>query len=170
MPKTIAEERITLLALVTKPEDPSNPTVAELSAGMDLSLKVLFSDFRLSPTASDTVNEPALGEGGNSSAPGKTNYEGTISLFRFIDKTTGLAVAAEDDGWDLMREKGSEIHFYKRMGPHITAPFESGQPVEYFHALTDIPQDPSDLSGYLKKTIPLLVQGDSNMSAEVAAA
>jgi hypothetical protein len=38
-----------------------------------------------------------------------------------------------------------------------------------YHALTDEPQAPSDLGGYIKKTIPLFVQGDSKVSNTVAA-
>lgn len=170
MPKTIAEERIKLVALPTRPAKPEAPTIAELTAGLDLSFKILFSDFRLSAVASDTVNEPALGEGGNSSVPGKANYEGTLSVFRFLDPDTGLPIVEEDDAWELLKERGAELHLYKRIGPHINAAFEVSQEVEYYHALTDNPQDPADFSGYIKKTVPLLVQGDSNPNAKVASA
>ena len=169
MPKTIAEERIKLVCLSTRPANPAAPTTAELTAGTDLSLKVLFSDFRLSPTASDTLNEPALGEGGNSSVAGKSNYEGNLSLFRFLDDG-GEPIALEDDGWELMKAKGTDLHFYKRIGPVHTTPFASGQDVEYYHAQTDNPQDPQDLAGYIKKVIPLLVQGDSDIHAKVGGA
>ncbi len=169
MPKTIAEERIKLVCLTTKPADVSKPTTSELAAGVDLSMKVLFSDFRLSPVASDTLNEPALGEGGNSSVAGKANYEGNLSVFRFLDDD-GVPIAGEDDGWDLLKVKGSDLHFYKRIGPKHTEPFAAGQDVEYYHAQTDNPQDPQDLAGYIKKTIPLLVQGDSDIHASVSEA
>ena len=169
MPKTIAEERIKLVALTSKPADPRNPKVSELAAGKDLSCSVLFSDFRLSPTASDTVSEPALCEGGNSSVPTKSNFEGNLSVFRFIDPLTGLAVTAEDFAWSLSKEKGTELHLYKRIGPKFSAAFAANQDVEYYHALTDEPQDPSDFGGYIKKVIPLLVQGDSKVNCTVAA-
>lgn len=169
MPKTIAEERIKLVALTTKPANVYAPKVSELAAGKDLSCSVLFSDFRLSPTASDTVSEPALCEGGNSSVPTKSNFEGNVSVFRFIDPLTGAAVAVEDFAWSLSKEKGTELHLYKRIGPKFSAPFAANQDVEYYHALTDEPQDPSDFGGYIKKVIPLLVQGDSKVNCMVAA-
>ena len=169
MPKTIAEERIKLVALTTKPVNPYSPKVSELAAGKDLSCSVLFSDFRLSPTASDTVSEPALCEGGNSSVPTKSNFEGNISVFRFIDPLTGAAVTAEDFAWTLAKEKGTEVYLYKRIGPKFSAAFAANQDVEYYHALTDEPQDPSDFGGYIKKVIPLLVQGDSKVNCTVAA-
>ena len=167
MPKTIAEERIKLVALNKAPENVLAPTDAELTGGIDLSKKVLFSDFRMSATASDTVSEPALSEGGNSSIPGKSNFEASVTLFRFLDDS-GTPITEEDDGWDLLRTKGAEVHFYKRIGPKFSDPFSPGQAIEYYHCLTDMPQDPSDLTGYIKKTIPMFAQGDSNPDAVVA--
>ena len=129
MPKTIAEERIKLVALTTKPANPYAPKVSELAAGKDLSCSVLFSDFRLSPTASDTVSEPALCEGGNSSVPTKSNFEGNVSIFRFIDPLTGAPITAEDFAWTLAKEKGTELHLYKRIGPKFSAAFAADQDV-----------------------------------------
>ena len=169
MPKTIAEERIKLVALTTKPANIYAPKVSELAAGKDFSCSVLFSDFRLSPTASDTVSEPALCEGGNSSVPTKSNFEGNLSVFRFIDPLTGLAITLEDFAWAMTKEKGTELHLYKRIGPKYSASFAANQDVEYYHVLTDEPQDPSDFGGYIKKVVPLLVQGDSKVSCTVAA-
>ncbi len=167
MPKTIAEERIKLVALTEKPANILAPTVTELTAGVDLSCKVMFSDFRLSPTASDTVNEPALCEGGNSTVPGKSNFEGSLTLFRFLDEN-GEPVDTEDAGWDLLRTKGAELYLYKRIGPRFDAAWAADQEAEYYHVLTDLPQDPTDFSGYIKKTIPLFVQGDSSLDVIVA--
>jgi hypothetical protein len=171
MPKTIAEERIKLVALTVAPANPAAPTIAELTAtgAVDLSCKVLFSDFRLSPTASDTVSEPALCEGGNSSVPGKSNYEGSLTLFRFLDED-GKPVVTEDAGWDLLKTKGADLWLYKRIGPRFDEPYTAGQEIEGYHVLTDLPQDPTDFSGYIKKTIPLFVQGDSVVDAVVGPA
>ena len=121
MPKTIAEERIKLVALTTKPANVYAPKVTELAAGKDISCSVLFSDFRLSPTASDTVSEPALCEGGNSSVPTKSNFEGKVSIFRYIDPLTGAPITAEDFAWSLTKDKGTELHLYKRIGPKFSA-------------------------------------------------
>ena len=169
MPKTIAEERIKVVALTTKPANIHAPKISELAAGKDLSCKILFSDFRLSPTASDTVNEPALCEPGNSAVPTKSNFEGSLTVFRFLDPATGLAVSAEDEAWDLLKAKGTELWLYVRIGLKYNAAFAAGQDVELYHALTDEPQAPSDLGGYIKKVVPLFVQGDSRVSNPVAA-
>lgn len=166
MPKTIADERIKLVALTTKPVDLNSIPVATLTAAVDLSCSVLMSDFRLTAVASDTVNEPALCEGGNSSAPGRSNYEGTVTPFRYLD-AEGLPEATNDEAFELMREKGTELWLVKRIGPKFDEPFATGQEVEVFHVFTDNPQDPTEFTGYIKKVVPMFVQGDSELNALV---
>lgn len=164
MPKTIADERIKLTALLVAPVSTSAIKVTELvvAGNIELSNKILMSDFKLGPSGSESVQEPALSEAGNSSIPGKTNYEGSLTVFRFLD-AAGKAVTAEDTAFNLMKAKGSELFLVKRIGPKWDAVWAIGQEYEYYHCLTDLPQDPSEFAGYIKKTIPLFVQGDSLM-------
>lgn len=168
MPKTIADERIKLVALTTKPASLSAVEVGEANAGVDLSCRIMMSDFRLSPTASDTVNEPALCEGGNSAAPGKSNYEGSLTPFRFLD-VAGAADTANDVAYAALKEKGTELWLIKRVGPKYDEPFAVGDDIEVYHVFTDNPQDPSEFTGYIKKVVPLFVQGDSEINATIVA-
>lgn len=170
MPKTIADERIKLVALTTAPASLSAPKVTELEAvgAIDLSCRVMMSDFKLSATASDTVNEPALCEGGNSGAPGKSNYEGSVTPFRFLDGT-GQADVANDVAYEALKEKGTELWLVKRIGPKYDVDFAVGDDVEVFHVFTDNAQDPSEFTGYIKKVVPLFVQGDTELNAVVVA-
>ena len=168
MPKTIADERIKLVALTTKPASLFAVKVGEANAGVDLSCRIMMSDFRLSPTASDTVNEPALCEGGNSAAPGKSNYEGSLTPFRFLD-VDGQADTANDVAYAALKEKGTELWLIKRVGPKYDEPFAVSDDIEVYHVFTDNPQDPSEFTGYIKKVVPLFVQGDSEINAAVVA-
>ena len=168
MPKTIADERIKLVALTTKPVSLAAVEVGEANAGVDLSCRIMMSDFRLSPTASDTVNEPALCEGGNSAAPGKSNYEGSLTPFRFLD-VDGAADTVNDVAYAALREKGTELWLIKRVGPRYDVNFAVGDDIEVYHVFTDNPQDPSEFTGYLKKVVPLFVQGDSEINAKIVA-
>lgn len=168
MPKTIADERIRLCLLAAAPADPKNILISELEAGIDLESRILMSDFKLTATASDTVSEPALSEGGNSGVPGKDNYEGSLTPFRYLTEA-GLADPANDVAYEAMKEKGTELHLVKRIGPRFDADWANTQDAEYFHALTDNPQDPSAFEGYIKKVVPLFVQGDSELHAKVVA-
>ena len=169
MPKTIADERIKLVALTTAPASLSAPKLTEVNAAgaIDLSCRVMMSDFKLTATASDTVNEPALCEGGNSGAPGKSNYEGSLTPFRFLD-TDGSADPTNDVAYDALKEKGTELWLVKRIGPKFDVAFAVGDEVEVFHVFTDNPQDPSEFTGYIKKVVPLFVQGDTELHAVVA--
>ena len=69
MPKVLADGRIKLVALTTAPVDPAAPTVSELDAGIDISCKVMHSDYSLGPTDSDTMDEKELCALGNGVVP-----------------------------------------------------------------------------------------------------
>lgn len=157
MPKTLADGRTRLVALLTEPAIPGAPTVAELTAGTDLSCSVLKSDYRLSPVASDTVADTELCAEGNAVVYGASNYEGTITPFRYLDPD-GQPDATDDEPYDTLRTKGTYLWLVEREGPKYDVPFAAGDEVEVYEVVTDNPQKPSDRAGYIKRTIPLGVQ------------
>lgn len=158
MPKTLADGRIKLTALTEKPDDLKALTLTELAAGIDLQCRIMFSDFRLSPTGSDTINdEKALCDVGNPVAFGASNYEGSVTPFRYLDEN-GAPEAAEDDAYETLKEKGTELWLVKRIGPEHDVEWAAGDIYDVFHVITDTPQDPSSMSGFIKKIVPLGVQ------------
>lgn len=157
MPKTLADGRIKLVVLTTKPADPKAPTVAELKAGKVISCRILKSDYRLSATGSETVNEPELCSTSNAQAFGATNYEGTVTPFRFLN-SDGTPESDEDIAWDAFKEKGTTLWLAEREGPVHDKEFAAGDIVDLYEVITDAPQKPSDRSGYIKRTVPLAVQ------------
>lgn len=168
MPKTLADGRIKLVALTEAPANLLAPTATELAAGVDVSCRILKSDFRLSPTASDTVPDQELCQEGNAVTYGASNYEGSVTPFRYLDEA-GKADATNDIAWDTFKEKGTELWLYKRVGPKYDVAFATGDEVDGYHVITDNPQDPSDLTGYIKKVVPLGVQ-DAHLGGVVAGA
>ena len=94
MPKTLADARTRLIILLTKPANPRSILLSELTAGIDASCKILKSDYRLSPTASDTVTDAELCAEGNAVTFGASNYEGSISPFIYLDDTGKSDTAA----------------------------------------------------------------------------
>jgi len=160
MPKTLADGRIALIALTVKPADPEAITESVLNAARatgDLSCRILKSDYRLSPTASDTLQEAELCATGNATSFGASNYEGSVTPFRYLDED-GQADGANDIGWTLLKEKGTTLWLVEREGPEYDVPFAAGDDYEIYEVVTDEPQKPSDRSGFIKRIVPLGVQ------------
>jgi len=157
MPKTLADARTRLVALTTAPANPAAPTVTELEAGIDLSCRILKSDYRLSPVASDTVADTELCAEGNAVTYGASNYEGSLTPFRYLTDD-GKADATNDVAWETLKEKGTELWLYEREGPRYDAPWTAADEVDGFNVITDNPQRPSDRSGFIKRVVPLGVQ------------
>ncbi len=157
MPKTLADARTRLVALTTKPANPAAPTVTELTAGIDLSCRILKSDYRLSPVASDTVPDTELCSEGNAVTFGASNYEGSVTPFRYLTEA-GKADATNDVAWDALKEKGTELWLYEREGPKYDAAWAAADEVDGYEVVTDNPQKPSDRAGFIKRVVPLGVQ------------
>ena len=168
MPKTLADARTRLAILTTKPANLSAPLKTELDAGIDASCRILKSDYRLSPTASDTVPDSELCSEGNAVTFGASNYEGSVTPFWYLDED-GKSDTADDVVYQALKEKGTELWFVEREGPRYDEPWTVGDPVEVYEVVTDNPQKPSDRAGYIKRTVPLGVQR-AELHAVVAAA
>lgn len=157
MPKTLADARTRLTILTTEPADPRSITIAELTAGIDASCNVLKSDYRLSPTGSDTVPDTELCSEGNAVTYGASNYEGTLTPFWFLDQE-GKSDATEDVVYQALKIKGTTLWLVEREGPRYDEPWAAGDAYEAYKVTTDNPQKPSDRGGYIKRTVPLGVQ------------
>lgn len=157
MPKTLADARLKVTVMTTKPTAPEALTVTELTAGEDVECNVLKSDFRLSATGSDTIADTALCSEGNAVTFGASNYEGSMTPFRYLT-SAGIADAAEDVAFDLLKEKGTILWIALREGPPYTQAWAAADEYELFEVVTDSPQRPSDTGGYIKRVVPLGVQ------------
>jgi len=167
MPKTLADARTRLAILTTKPASLTSITVTELTAGIDASCRILKSDYRLSPTASDTVADTELCSEGNAVTFGASNYEGSVTPFWYLDED-GQSETTEDVVYQALKEKGTELWFVEREGPRYDEPFAAGDAIEVYEVVTDNPQKPSDRAGYIKRVVPLGVQR-AELNAVVAA-
>lgn len=162
MPRSLADGHVKLSIMSVVPVNPLAPTVTELTAGVDAACRILSSDFALGPTASDKISEKALCQEGNSSALGPSNFDGTITAFRYFNLTTNIAetsAGAEigDAVYQALKTKGSQLWIGKRFTSKLsTAAWAATDEVSVFQVLTDNGID-GDLSGYIKKTVPLVV-------------
>lgn len=168
MPKSLADGKMKVTLLAAAPDDATDLDAATLNGGTDIQCNVLKSDFRLSATASDTVGDTELCQDGNAVVFGASNYEGNMTVFRYFDET-GAVATAEDTAWAAAKAKGTHLHLVVRQnGKRHDEDWATGDEYEYWHVITDEPQMPSDLAGYIKRTIPLGPQ--TKVSGVVAAA
>lgn len=159
-PKTLADGH-TALWYVPTLSNPAAPKITEITAGMDISCRVLKSDFRLSATDSDTVDDmSALCDEANSTVYGATNYEGNITMFRYFNAAKpGTPDPQGDAAFQALKNRGTQGYMVKRStGKKYDAAFEAGDEVEVYSILTDMPQDAGDVGGYIRKVVPLGVQ------------
>ena len=157
MVKTLADGRILLTALTTKPADINAITVAEMEAGQKISCRIMKSDYQLGATGDSTLPETELCVVGEGQALGATSYGGNITVFRYLD-SEGIADVEDDFAWDLVKEKGTELVLVEREGPLESAAVAAGQEYSAYVVQTGTPQKPSNRTeGYIKRTVQLAV-------------
>lgn len=155
MPKTLDNERIALHVLPAAPANPKAMTDAEWNAGVPLQCRIM--DYRLSATASETVPSGELCAGTNAQAPGKSNYEGNVTVMRYLT-VEGLSDEANDVAWETFKEKGTTLHLADREGPEHDADGAPGQEYSYYEVVTDNPTKPTERGGFIRRDVILLVQ------------
>lgn len=157
MPKSLADGHTKIAILTTKPSNPAAPTVGELNAGINAAARILASDWTFSPTDSDKIAEKSVADINNINALGPSNFQAGMTIFRFFNASTGIADAVEDALFTACRVKGTTLYIYARKtGKLETAAWATGDEIYLGGELiTDVPQEPSDAGGYIKKRVPL---------------
>lgn len=157
MPKSLAEAHVKIAVLTTPPANLAAPTVAELNAGIQAASRILWSDWTWTATDSDKVNDRAVSDPNNVNALSGSNFSTGMTIFRFFNAGTGVADPVEDSLWTACRVKGTTLYIYERQtGKLETAPWASADEISLGGSvLTDLPQKPSEMGGYIKRRIPL---------------
>lgn len=160
MPRSLADGHIKFTILTTKPANPAAPTVTELTAGIDVSCNILSSDFAWSATDSDKVAEKALCTEGNANAIGASNYSAGATFFRYFDTTTKNAHSTEDAGFAAVKVKGTTLWGYARQTAKKSTEAWAASDEIYLGGefVTDVPQLPSDMGGWIKRRVPFEIQ------------
>jgi hypothetical protein len=151
---TLADDKTRLTILTTAPVDPAAVTLAELAAGIEAGPHTNKPDFRMSPTGSDTVPDQPLEQGGNAKTWGNSNAEATMTILRDLT-ALGAGQAPVELLWEAMKAKGTTLWLFKREGPVESVAWAADDEYEHMKVITDEPQNPSDMNGYVKRTIPL---------------
>lgn len=156
--RVLADGRLKLSALTTKPVNPALPLLTELNAGIDLSCKVLQDNFNFGPTDSDKVSEKALCSTGNANSLGASNGQAGFAIWRQF-ATAGGFDSTEDAAFVAFKIKGTTVWLYGRqMDKLATTPWVAGDEIFYgAEVVTDTPQRVEG-SGFIKYRIPCEVQ------------
>ncbi|WP_159622673.1 hypothetical protein [Ruania rhizosphaerae] len=158
MPKTLADGRVKLTALTTKPADVAAITITELGAGTEAACSINKSDYRLSATGSTPITEQEMCRKGEGNTPGPTQYEGSVTPFWYLDET-GQPDPAAMEVWDLLKTKGTTLWLVERDGPEEDVDWAEGDEYVVYEVVTDEPQVPTDrFTGFIKRIVPLGVQ------------
>lgn len=166
--KTLADGRITLWALTTKPVNMAAPTVAEIKGGKKVSCRIMKSDYALGADSDTEITEQEMCKTGEGKAPGPTSYAGNITVFRYLDEA-GKPVTEDDFVWDLIKKKGSVVWLVEREGPIESKEIEAGDIVSVYEVVLGTPTKPSDrFAGYIKRAAKLNVM-DATENVEVVA-
>jgi hypothetical protein len=160
MPRSLADGKTKFSILTTAPANPAAPTITELNAGIQAAANILASDFTWGATDSDTVAERSLADKNNVNALAASNYTAGVTAFRYFDDTTGAPDPTEDTLFAALQEKGTELWCYARRTGKDAGDAWAATDEIFLGAMviTDEPQPPSDLGGYIKFRVPMQVQ------------
>lgn len=170
MPKSLADAKIRLDALTSKPTDPSKPTLAELTgAGVTpLMCHINKADYALGATGQDTVDEIEACKKGKGNAPGPASYDGSLTPFVYRD-ADGKISADEGAVLALLGDEGATLYLYEREGKPGTAEWAAGDTGDYYEVVLGVLKPPSDrFSGYEKRTVQLFVQDHQTFTVATA--
>jgi hypothetical protein len=160
MPKTLADARIKLTALTTKPTAPAAMTAADLTGAgaVDIMCSINKADYKLGATGNSSVTEQEACKKGEGNAPGPATYEGSVTPFWYLD-ADGKLIEADNAVWDLLKEEGATVYMFEREGKNAADAWLAGDEYEYYEVILGTAQPPSDrFAGYIKRTVPLFVQ------------
>ena len=115
------------------------PTVAEITAGVDISCLVTAANFALGATGDASINEPPLCSDSETSDPGRTTFELAMNFYRFKSDVDDIA-------WTTFTGKGIHGYLVSRIGqiPDGTraheVPWTASDEVQVYEAITNTPQ------------------------------
>ena len=171
-PRTLADGNRKLTALLTPPKDIHKITVAELAAGLDVSCRVMSDGTRFRAQDSDRLTEPAICEPAGAESLGAGKYEASVVPFRFFNPAKpGQADAEGDKLFTALRVKGTPVVFVERfVNKKWSEAWAAVDEYQAFSVISDNWQSQDNpKEGYIKATVPLLVQ-DAELNGVVATA
>ena len=156
----IAVAKCIVVSTVT---DPAAPTVAEMTAGLDVT-DLLTSGTEIDFADSDVVSEMSWAQGEKADAPSLGNYTVQLNMFR----SYLAGVPDTDDPGTIFTAAFPTLYVYTRTGLPSSTAVAASQEWDYFKIIADRPKKPKGVGGNLKMMVKGLPAGESG-TATVAA-
>ncbi|HLS02592.1 MAG TPA: hypothetical protein VK054_11545 [Beutenbergiaceae bacterium] len=152
MARMLADAKQTLWLLDEMPEDPKNPTAAEINAGQDISCVIGKAGFNLGSGTSNKEADTPLCTEGETQVPTSKTYEVAMNIYRYFDADTGQIDPAEDFFFQAVKEFGSEVVVALRDGGKAhTEDADAGDEVSLYRLISGGMGRSTDGGGYSKR-------------------
>ncbi|RKS19702.1 hypothetical protein DFO58_2207 [Arthrobacter sp. AG1021] len=138
------------LAWVPTIANPNAPTVAELTAGKDITMLVTRADYQFGVTGNEAIVEPALGDDIDAGVPGNATVEAAMNFYRFRN-------TADDTAWTTFTQRGLYGYLVERIGQiedgerQDETPFAAADQVQVLYAITNDPQNQTPANAGFEK-------------------
>lgn len=132
-----------------------------LNEGIDGSCRTTKAGTRFSATDSATeTGDAALCDEGSPETLGDSAYEARAEIFRYFDEANpGIADVEADELFQVLQVKGTTVTaVHRQTGKKYDVPFEEEDEYSAFRVETDNWQGQADMTGYIKRTVPMRVQ------------
>ena len=156
MARMLADAKTTLILLDALPEDPDNPTVAELE-GENASCVVGKAGFSIGAGTPNTEADTPLCTEGESQIPTSKTYEANMNVYRYFDED-GQIDPEEDFFFQALKDFGSEVHVAVREGGKgYKDPIVEGDEVSIYTLIAGGMGRSTDGAGYTKRVAHVTV-------------
>jgi hypothetical protein len=152
-----------VIVLTTAPTNLNAPTVAELTAGTDIT-SILTSGTEIDFEDSEVVTEMGFADGQKVEAPALGSYKVQLNMFRLW--TSGAP--GTNDPSVIFTDTYPTLYVYKRVGLASSAAVAATQKFTYFRITADRPREPAGQGGFTKMMVKGLPQGVSGRATVAA--
>lgn len=169
MPRALAAGKKKIAIMASKPTAANDAAMEALAASVftgsgviDAACRIAQDGYKLGAKEDKTVTDSAVCEAVESEVPTFSQYEGSVTVFRYFDETgkaeTGVAGEIGDAVFQAMKKRGTTLWIAQReTSKKSTDAWGAGDEYDLYEVITGTPQQ-VDGDGYIKRTITLYVQ------------
>lgn len=158
MPTRIVSNGNVTVWWVTTIADPSAPTVAEITAGINLSPAIAWNNFELGSSGSSDVDDRAITDVGNAISRGFPDFGATLDFFREANASDSASIY--QIAFTLFKQPGLNGYLVVRYAQALPSTAAvAGQLVSVYRVVTDVIADDTEGDDSVKFEVTYLPQG-----------